>query len=553
MDIESFIKFCEEKGFFYNSEEIYGGKTGFYDYGSLGKILELKFENLWRNFFLKLYPNFWEIEPSEVMKDIVFKASGHLELFNDPITECKNGHRFRADKLIEETLKIKVEGLSIKEINEIIREKKMLCPICKSELSEVRLFNLMVPAMIGPEQDLFLLLEDYLKSGKIDKEELLESYKRFKENRYFLRPETAQGAYVNFPIEIIINRYKLPLGLAIIGKAYRNEISPRNALIRMREFKQAELQIFFVSNEFDELYERVKDKEINVLLVRDRERGNDFIKVKLRDLEGYLPKFYLYFMYKIQQFYLDVLRIPKDRFRFYELSEKEKAFYNMYHFDVEVYLDSLGWIEVGGIHFRAIKLRREDLERIGDRELREKILEIFGDKEEVIVGYDLWKHLIYSKNTNFIVNINNRKVLPIELELSFGVDRNIFSILWVLYDERSGILKLPPYLAPIEVAVFPLLESKDKHVEKAREIFEELRLSFIVYYDDSGSIGKRYRRQDSIGTPFCITIDERTFEDNTVTIRYRDTKEQIRIKVSDIKEFLKKELNIYFLEDIVRN
>jgi len=551
MDLESFIKFCEEKGFFYISEKIYGGKAGFYDYGSLGKILKTKFENLWRRFFLKLNPNFWEIEPSEVMKDVVFEASGHLKLFNDPITECKNGHRFRADKLIEEKLGIKAESLKIEEMNRIFKEKKITCPICESELSDVRLFNLMVPAIIGPEQNIFLLLDELSKGKDVNKEDLINSYKKFIENRYFLRPETAQGAYVNFPIEFLINRYRLPLGLAIVGKAYRNEISPRNALLRMREFEQAELQIFFVSNEFDELYEGVKDKEINVLLVRDRDKEKRFKVVKLRDLEGYLPRFYLYFMYKVQQFYLDVLKIPRDRFRFFELSEEEKAFYNMYHFDVELFLDELGWIEVGGIHFRAIKVKREDLDKIKDKDLKEKILELFKDRDEIIVGYDLWNHLLYSKNTGFIVNIDNKKIIPLELELSFGIDRNIFSILWIFYDEKNNILRLPKYLSPIEVAVFPLLESREEHVKKAGEVFEKLRYEFNAYYDDSGSIGKRYKRQDSIGTPFCITIDEQTLNDNTVTIRFRDTKEQIRIKISDIKEFLKKEFDLSFLENII--
>jgi len=552
MDSESFIKFCEEKGFFYTSEKIYGGKTGFYDYGSLGKILKLKFENLWRRFFLKLNPNFWEIEPSEVMKDIVFEASGHLKLFNDPITECKNGHRLRADKLIEEKLGIKAESLRIEDMNKIFREKRIVCPVCGSELSDVRLFNLMVPTIIGPEQNIFLLLDELSKGREVSKEDLINSYKRFLENRYFLRPETAQGSYVNFPIEFLINRYKLPLGLAIVGKAYRNEISPRNALIRMREFEQAELQIFFVSNEFDDLYEKVKDKEINVLLVKDRDKEKSFKTIKIKDLEGYLPKFYLYFMYKVQQFYLDVLKIPKERFRLFELSEEEKAFYNMYHFDVELFLDELGWIEVGGIHFRAIKVSKEDLDKIKDKEIKEKILELFKDKDEIIVGYDLWNHLIYSKNTGFIANVNNEKIIPLELELSFGVDRNIFSILWIFYDERNNILKLPKYLSPIEVAVFPLLESREDHVKKAKEVFEELRYSFNAYYDDSGSIGKRYKRQDSIGTPFCITIDEQTLKDNTVTIRFRDTKEQIRVKVSDVKEFLRKEFDLSFLENIIK-
>lgn len=553
MNISDFIKFCEEKGFFYLSEKIYGGKSGFYDYGSLGKLIELKFENLWRKYFLKLFDNFWEIESSDIMKEIVFEASGHLKLFNDPIVECKKGHRYRADKLIEEKMGIKAESLKIEEMDKIFEEGKVLCPECSSRLSKVRLFNLMIPSVVGPEQDIFLVLEEFFKTNSIDKEKLFQSYKKFLENRYFLRPETAQGAYVNFPVEIIINRYRLPMGLAIIGKAYRNEISPRNALLRMREFRQAELQIFFSYNDFDHLYEKVKENYLNILLFEDREKNIDFKKIKIKDLENKLPKAYLYFMYKIQRFYLDVIKIPEDKFRFFELSENEKSFYNIYHFDIELFLEDIGWVEVGGIHFRVIKVRKEDIENIEDRRLKEVLFELFKNKEEIMVGYDLWNHMLKSKNTGFIVIKDNEKIIPLELELSFGIDRNIFSIIRIFYDEKENVLRLPIYLSPIEVAIFPLLESNERHVNKAREVYNLLKYSFNAYYDDSGSIGKRYKRQDSIGTPFCITIDEQTFLDNSVTIRFRDTKEQIRIKIDEIKDFLKEKLSLDFLEEVIKD
>ncbi|MEM1687983.1 MAG: His/Gly/Thr/Pro-type tRNA ligase C-terminal domain-containing protein [Nanopusillaceae archaeon] len=553
MNISDFIKFCEEKGFFYSSEKIYGGVTGFYDYGSLGKIIELKFENLWRKYFLKLYDNFWEIETSEIMKEEVFEASGHLKLFNDPIVECKKGHRHRADKLIEEKLGIKAESLTIDEMNKLFENGEILCPDCGSKLSKVRLFNLMIPTVVGPEQNIFLVLEDFIKNDNFEKEKLFQSYREFLENRYFLRPETAQGAYVNFPIEIIINRYRLPIGLAIIGKAYRNEISPRNALLRMREFRQAELQIFFDYNDFDDFYERIKENYLNVLLFEDREKNIDFKKIKIKDLEYKLPKSYLYFMYKIQRFYLDVLKIPEDKIRFFELSENEKSFYNMYHFDIEIFVEDLGWIEVGGIHFRVIKVRKKDLEILEDKKLKENLLDLFNDKEEIMVGYDLWNHMLKSKNTGFIVLKNNKKIVPLELELSFGIDRNIFSIIRIFYDEKENVLRLPIYLSPIEVSIFPLLESNEKHVNKAKEVYNLLKYSFNVYYDDSGSIGKRYKRQDSIGTPFCITIDEQTFVDNSVTIRFRDTREQIRIKIDEIKKLLKEKLSLDFLEEVIKD
>ncbi|MEM1684817.1 MAG: His/Gly/Thr/Pro-type tRNA ligase C-terminal domain-containing protein, partial [Nanopusillaceae archaeon] len=494
-----------------------------------------------------------EIESSDIMKEIVFEASGHLKLFNDPIVECKKGHRYRADKLIEEEMGIKAESLKIEEMNKIFEEGKILCPECNSRLSKVRLFNLMIPSVVGPEQDIFLVLEEFFKTDSIDKEKLFQSYKKFLENRYFLRPETAQGSYVNFPIEIILNRYRLPMGLAIIGKAYRNEISPRNALLRMREFRQAELQIFFSYNDFDHLYEKVKENYLNILLFEDREKNIDFKKIKIKDLENKLPKAYLYFMYKIQKFYLDVIKIPENKFRFFELSENEKSFYNMYHFDIEFFLEDIGWVEVGGIHFRVIKVRKEDIENIEDKRLKEALFELFKNKEEIMVGYDLWNHMLKSKNTGFIVLKDNEKIIPLELELSFGIDRNIFSIIRIFYDEKENVLRLPIYLSPIEVAIFPLLESNERHVNKAREVYNLLKYSFNAYYDDSGSIGKRYKRQDSIGTPFCITIDEQTFLDNSVTIRFRDTKEQIRIKIDEIKDFLKEKLSLDFLEEVIKD
>gem|GEM_PF-53583 len=666
-NIDKIFEYCKKYGFFYPSCEIYGGKAGFYDYGSIGTILKRKFENLWRKYFGKLFDNIWEIEPTEIMLEDVFKASGHLELFNDPITECKSGHRFRADKLIEEKLGIKAESLSVEQMNKIFKEGKITCPECGEKLGEVRLFNLMFPIFVGPESgNLFMYLKEiyekyynrkkifYLVKEKIEKKKptyktedglefisilknvfkerikyfedegyfyifdenmknivrlnlftreaeffleeninleeiiekhkdidiekefenilnnaeslmidevdlenyllpLMKTYEEVLKNRMFLRPETAQGPYVNFPQEIIIHRNKLPIGLMVIGRAYRNEISPRNLLLRMREFTQAELQIFFdlYDNPFEEYYEKVKDKKINVLLVEDREKTNKFIQRSLEELnkEKNLPKFYLYFMYKIQEFYLKILRIPEERFRFFELSKEEKAFYNLYHFDIELFLDELGWIEVGGIHFRAIEISKEDLEKIKDKKVKELLEKIIEGRDKVLVGYDLYKHLLLSGNPSFLVSKSDgTKILPVELELSFGIDRNIFSLIWIFYDKENlgkeirEVLRIPEFLAPIEVAVFPLLENREELVRKAKEVYNLLKDEFITIYDDSGSIGKRYRRQDAIGTPFCITIDYKTLEDNTVTVRFRDTMKQERVSIQNLVNYLKDKL-----------
>ncbi|MFP3257673.1 MAG: His/Gly/Thr/Pro-type tRNA ligase C-terminal domain-containing protein, partial [Candidatus Nanopusillus acidilobi] len=608
MDLNDKIKFFINRGFFYESQSIYGSRSGFYDYGSLGTLLKRRFENLWRIYFGKLFDNIYEIQPSEIMHKNTFIASRHLELFNDPIVECKNGHRFRADKLIEEKLNIRAESLTIEEMNKIFDEGRVVCPECGSKLSNVKLFNLMFPIYVGPVYDLFLILEElkrkygflldllikkyrkinekelnyiiknYLKNKKLYsinlnnekyifdenkeiiikikddeyylypenieiKEEdinyleilnnteeikidfninelynLIKDYIELKNNEMFLRPETAQGPYVNFPNEIIINRYRLPLGLYVIGKAFRNEISPRNVLLRMREFTQAELQIFFdyYNNPFENEFEFYKDKYINVLLVKDRDKKLPYIEKSLEEIynETKIDKFYLYFLYKVFEFYINILKIPKERIRFYQLSDNEKSFYNMYHFDIEIYLDEIGWTEVGGIHFRVLKFNKDIIDKV-DEEIRKDVENLFiGD--EIYVGYDLWNHFILSKDRRFILTRSNgSKFIPVELELSFGVDRNIFSLLLINYDGR--ILRLPDYLSPIQIAIFPLLENNENMVKVAKEIYNKLRKKFDIYYDDSGRIGIRYKRQDEIGTYYCITVDDQTLKDNTVT------------------------------------
>lgn len=554
---EEVVNLAIKRGFFYRSSEIYQGKAGFYDYGSLGTILKRKIENLWRKYFLNLFDNIWEIEPCLLMDKNVFVASRHLELFYDPITECsKCKKRYRADKLIEEKLGIKAESLTIEEMNEIFKSRKIVCPECKSKLSEVKLFNLMFPVFVGVEYGNFLLklkkIKDLFEKGNQKYVEeiksLLEEYEKSLKNEVFLRPETAQGPYVNFPREIRINRNKLPLGLLVVGKAFRNEISPRQALLRLREFTQAELQIFFDKDYWKDEFEKVKNEKINVLLVEDRG------KVEYKNMSLYeilkrknLPEFYLYFAYKIWDFLVNVLEIPKERLRFFELDEKEKAFYNKYHFDIEVFLEDMGWVEIAGLHYRVIEIKREDIKKIEDKKVKEILNEILSDKESIEVGYDLYNHLVHSKDLGYVVYVKDKPLIPLELEISFGIDRLFFSILYLFYtyDEKNDryVLKLPCKIAPIQVAIFPLLKKKEL-VEKALQIYEKLRGKLKTFYDDTGSIGKRYRRQDEIGTPFCITVDYQTLEDNTVTVRFRDSMEQIRISIDQLDNYLSKFFNI---------
>ncbi|MBI3623059.1 glycine--tRNA ligase [Candidatus Pacearchaeota archaeon] len=488
ISVDEMAAFCKRKGFAYPSSEIYGGLAGFYDYGSLGFLLKKNFENVWRSFFLGLNDNFVEIESSEVMPEKVFVGSGHLKNFNDFAAKCKKGHIERADHLLEKNLNQRFEGLSAEELFGKIKENKIKCSICGSEIEFVEITNMMFPIQLGFGNNI----------------------------KAFLRPETAQSPYVNFKIQSEVMRKKLPLGIALIGRAYRNELSPRNFLLRQRAFTQAELQIFFNPSKIDEHeeFDEIKDYFLRVVLSDEREKGIQ--KVKCQDLLKKIPKFYVYYLAKVQQFYFDILNFPEDKFRFYELNHDEKAFYNKYHFDMEAELDFLGWTEIGGVHYRT--------------------------------DHDLKGHQEVSKeNLAFYDDETKDKFIPHVLELSFGVDRNFYSIMNFSYffDSKMEniVLKIPPKLAPIKASVFPIVKVDENIVKYARDIFNGLKKHFNVIYDDGGSIGRRYSRADEGGIPFCITIDEQALKDKTVTIRDRDSTEQVRVKVVEIKNFIERVLS----------
>jgi glycyl-tRNA synthetase len=337
----------------------------------------------------------------------------------------------------------------------------------------------------------------------------------------YLRPETAQGAYLNFLNQFRALREKIPMGLAIIGKAYRNEISPRQGFFRVREFTQAELQIFHDPMNFDELFdfESINDYRINLCLVQDRKKG-DFITRTCKEIKNLtkLPDFYIYHMAKIQQFYLEVLEFSKDRIRFYEKSEEERAFYNQYHFDIEFKFQQFdGFEEIAGLHYR-------------------------GD-------HDLLSHQKMSNKKLEVTTTDRRKIILNVLELSFGVDRNILAVLDGSFQIENGrnILKIPPILAPYHIGILPL-QKKDGLPEKSIELKNRLSNIFRVFYDEGGSIGKRYARLDEIGVPFCLTVDYETLDKdssnyNTVTIRFRDTRKQIRIKIEDLIAWIENNLH----------
>ena len=487
VSVEELAAFCKRKGFVYPSGEIYGGLSGFYDYGHLGTLLKKNFENIWRNFFLGLNNNFFEIEASEIMPEKVFVASGHLKNFSDIAAKCGKGHIERADHLLEKHLNKKFEGLNSEDLFDLIKENKIHCSVCKNQIEYVGPINMMFPIHLGFDETATA----------------------------YLRPETAQSPYVNFKIQYELARGKLPLGLALIGRAYRNELSPRNLLLRQRAFTQAELQIFFNPKKINEHenFKAIENLVLRVVLNDEREKGIQ--EIKCGELAKRVPKFYVYYMEKVQQFYLEILNFPREKFRFFELNEKEKAFYNKNHFDIEAELGNLGWIEIGGVHYRT------DHDLKGHQEISGQSMSIFDEETK-------------------------EKFIPHVLELSFGVDRNFQTLLTFAYsynEKRDNIvLKLNPKISPIKTAIFPIVK-KPEFEKIAKEIFIDLSLEWNVLYDESGSIGRRYARNDEAGTPFCVTVDENSVKNKTVTIRERNSGEQVKMKISVLKENLKKAIS----------
>lgn len=485
MKSERILDIAKRRGFFWQSSLVHNPIAGFYDYAHLGASLKRKWEGEWRGFFLGLDDNFHEIQISQIMPEEVFKASGHLESFIDPIVKCKKcGNVERADHVLEDHIEGDFEGLSLDRMGELIEKYDIRCPKCKGGFAEVGVLNMMFGLELG--------------TGKLKR-------------TGYLSPETAQGAYVNFKPEFEALRRRLPLGLAIIGKAFRNEISPRNVLIRMREFTQAELQIFFDPGTIKEhpRFREVAGYKLRLYPARNRRTGR-VDEVKCSDVVSRLrlPRFYVYHMARVQQFYLEHLGLPRKRFRFKQLTDEEKAFYNKYHWDVELDLDSLGGFrEMAGVHYRT--------------------------------DHDLKGHQQVS-GESMEVNVNGKRFIPNVLELSFGVDRNIYALFELaLAEERERVvMRFPRRVSPFDAGIFPLV-SKDGLPEKARGLHGMLKQAgFNVFYDESGSIGRRYRRIDEVGIAAGLTIDHQTLEDDTVTLRDRDSMKQIRVKTGELPRAL---------------
>jgi len=485
MKTDRIADIAKRRGFFWSSSAIYGGLSGFYDYGHLGAALKRRWENTWREYFLGLGENFHEIAPCQIMHEKVFVASGHIDSFIDPVVKCRKCLSVeRADHLLEDAVGGSFEGVSLDDMSRIIKERKIRCRKCGGQLEEVGVLNMMFPVDVGVGSAV----------------------------RAYLSPETAQGAYVNFKQEFEATRRKLPLGLAIIGKAFRNEISPRNMLLRMREFTQAELQIFFDPETINEhpAFGEVSSYRLRLLPEKNRKSGK-VMEIACSDVVKKLglPRFYVYHMAAVQRFYTEVLEFPQESIRFKELVGDEKAFYNKYHWDVEAELESAGGFrEIAGVHYRT--------------------------------DHDLSGHEKVS-GESMSVNINGRSFVPHVLELSFGVDRNIYALLEIFYreDKERSFFSFPRKVSPFDAGVFPLI-NRDGLPEKARAVRDMLVSSgFSVFYDSSGSIGRRYRRIDEVGIPAGITIDHQTLEDGTVTVRDRDSMKQARVSLENLNGALR--------------
>ncbi len=470
---------CKRRGFIWQSSEIYGGEAGFYDYGHLGARLKDSWEEQWKDFFLSLDQNYHLVYTPNILPYRVLESSGHVEHFSDVLIKCNRcGNSFRGDHLVEDVTGESAEWMGKDEIKNKVEELNISCPDCKGDLGDAEDFNMMFEVDIGPKG----------------------------ERKGFLRPETAQGTYMNFPREYRALRRNMPFGLATVGPAFRNEISPRQGVYRMREFQQAELQIFFIPSIHDALFEE-RLEEVAYTEIPVMRTGDDMKKMISVDEIKDLPAYYIYHLSKIYEFYKDIMEIEGD-IRLRELSSEERAFYNKIHFDVEINMKSLGgWKEVAGLHYRS--------------------------------DHDLSQHQEGS-NKKMSVPADGERKVPHVIELSFGVDRNIWALLDLGY--RTGDrdwLTIPDKLAPYQVAVFPLVR-KDGLLEKSEEVFNKLNTKFRTFWDVSGSIGKRYARQDEIGTPYCVTVDYDTMEEDSVTIREIKTTEQIRVSITQLEEILQK-------------
>ncbi|MEM3088500.1 MAG: glycine--tRNA ligase [Candidatus Bathyarchaeia archaeon] len=566
MDLyDKISELCKRRGFLFSSFEIYGGVGGFYDYGPLGSILKRRIEDKWRDLFVRR-EGMVELESTILMPAPVFEASGHVAHFTDVMTTCLScGRTFRTDLLVSEAGISFPEGTTMKEFDRLVREHDIRCPDCGGNLSESEPFNLMFKVTIGP-----------IGKG-------ITAYGR---------PEAAQGQFTDFKRIYAAERERLPLAVAQIGRCVRNEIAPRKGPIRLREFTIIDYEIFVDPENMS--YPRIKQIEnwkLRILPASEQESGtNTIYEVTVREaLERGLIKneIHAYFLALAVKF-LEELGVPPDKQRLREQLPNERAHYSKQTFDQEVWTERWGWIEVSGhayrtdydlsrhITYSGVDMRvfkpfeepkeiekiilkpKLDLIQADFKEDAPRILDLIKRAIPEIVERELREKGFYELPGPYSVRLKpehvefektkelakGRLFVPHVIEPSFGVDRIFYVTLEYAYTEKNDrvIFRLPRDVAPIQVAVFPLV-NKDGLPEKASTIYQQLiDEGFYVEYDESGSIGRRYARADEAGVPICITVDYQTLQDDTVTLRDRDTWAQVRAKIEDLPELLTKYL-----------
>lgn len=452
LTMEKLVNHCKQYGFIFQGSEIYGGLANTWDYGPLGARLKNNIKDSWRKRFIQERSNAYEVDAAILMHPRVWEASGHVSSFSDPLIDCKGCKmRHRADNLIDDfDSEAHADGMTQEEMMAYIREHKVPCPKCgKSDYTDIRQFNLMFETHRGVTDD--------------------------SKNKVYLRPENAQGEYVNFLNVQRSMRAKLPFSIGQIGKAFRNEITPGNFTFRTIEFEQMEYQTFCK--------------------------------------EGTDSNLYAYFKEYAKKYFMD-LGLPEEKLRYH--NHEKLAHYAKEACDIE-YKFNFGWGEINGTHNRT--------------------------------NYDLSRHQEFSSiSQEYLDPETNEKYIPYIIESTVGCDRAVLAVLDNAYDveelennDTREVMRFSPCLAPYKVAVLPL--NKKYHSEKAKEILASLNKCFMTTYDETASIGKRYRRQDAIGTPYCITVDDETLNNGTVTLRDRDTMEQIILKVEDVINYVNERIN----------
>ncbi len=589
---EKVFELAKRRGFLWNSFELYGGSRGFYDYGPLGSTLKRRIEQTWREFYV-IQEGFMEIECPTIGLEEVFIASGHVGGFSDPLCECMNcKEAFRADHLVENVMDAP-GTLSAEDLTKVIRENEIRCPECGGEFREAYEFNLMFKTTIGPG------------TGR----------------QGYLRPETAQGMFVDFQRLSKFYRDKLPFGAVQIGKSYRNEIAPRQGVIRLREFTQAECEIFVdPRNKKHPNFERFADRELMLYSQEAQQKGESFrMTVQEAVKAGIIAHEILGYNIALTNEFLTKVGIDPARLRFRQHLTDEMAHYAIDCWDAEIETDRFGWVEIVGIadrtdydlkaHARVSKTElyvyveydepkmvtrfvvnpnmgklgpifkgkakavADALKQLSEEELSKSEIKVTVGGEELTVSSDA---VDFAEET---VKVSGENVIPHVIEPSYGIDRIFYGVMEHAYDEenvaqkaaKSGlkgteeagkeaepkdsktskdegeaegeeetrlVMHLASAIAPVQVAVLPLLTRKEL-ADPAKDIILKLReKTLLVNYDDSGTIGRRYRRNDEIGTPYCVTVDYDTLKDGTVTIRDRDSMRQVRAPIKGIENVL---------------